>query len=224
MKKQPQQDVLSVVWHEEEKTLTLDGEPVLHYCLAWPQVEQGGFGGRWINFFYRKLAKQWRTRWQREVYCSACLDLAQKRAHSRAFTPWQGSLTGEVTWLQDGLLSLRMQGEEVRGDRKPCRVRWGDTWRTRDGAPVSPKNIMQEKRGWKRKLNAQLLAVGADKKASGACFLSEGWEDTVKKSAPLRDFCLTEQGMEFAFGQCTLAPAAEGTPVFCVSQTVKEVD
>lgn len=35
---------VKVVWEEEEQTLTLEGEPVLTYKLAWPQVEGAGLG------------------------------------------------------------------------------------------------------------------------------------------------------------------------------------
>ena len=56
---------VQVVWEEEEQTLTLEGEPVLTYKLAWPQVEGAGLGGRWISRFYTRQADSWRRRWRR---------------------------------------------------------------------------------------------------------------------------------------------------------------
>ena len=33
-----------VLWHEERETLTLDGEPVLEYALAWPEITGASAG------------------------------------------------------------------------------------------------------------------------------------------------------------------------------------
>ena len=54
-----------VVWEEEKRILTLEGEPVLKYVLSWPQVEGAGLGGRWISRYYARLAQNWRRRWGR---------------------------------------------------------------------------------------------------------------------------------------------------------------
>ena len=56
---------ITITWQEEERTLTLGGEPVLEYTLSWPQVEGGGLGGRWVSRYYARLACHWRRRWER---------------------------------------------------------------------------------------------------------------------------------------------------------------
>ncbi len=56
-----------VTWNREERAPSLEGEPVLRYTLAWPQVEGAGLGGRWISGYYAHLARRWRDRWEREV-------------------------------------------------------------------------------------------------------------------------------------------------------------
>ena len=113
MKKNGQRVAPEVVWRREEQTLTLEGEPVLRYQMAWPEICGGGLGGRWISRYYEHLARSWRKRWQREIYWKACLELAVCRSVSRPFALWTGSLNGEVTLWQDGLLSLKLSGEEV---------------------------------------------------------------------------------------------------------------
>ena len=133
MKKEARE--VRIVWEEERRVLTLEGEPVLEYVLSRPQVENGGLGGRWISGYYMHLTKRWRQRWQREVYWAACLELAARRAAAKPFTPWTGELTGETVLLRDGVLSLRFSGCEVRGDGRPARVRWGVVWNIREGAP-----------------------------------------------------------------------------------------
>lgn len=205
-----------VIWHEETRTLTLEGEPVLEYTLSWPEVTGAGLGGRWISRYYAHMAKTWRLRWQREVYWKACLELAERRAASRPFTPWTGKLAGEVALWENGLLSLRLEGDEVRGDGKPCRVRWGDVWKVKEGAPCQLKEFFPKERGWKKKLLTQITQQGSRRKEAGDCFLDQGWEEKARKLFPVRDFCLTPEGLEFAFPQGAFSPAVDGTPVFCV--------
>ncbi len=203
-----------VAWQEERRTMTLEGEPVLEYSLYWPELRQTGWGGRWINQYYRRLARSWRLRWQREIYWKACLELAERRAASRPFTPWTGRLAGEVTLNRDGILSLRLEGEEVRGDGKPCRVQWGDTWKVREGAPCTLRDFFPGKGRPSRRLAAEISEQGRARRAAGDCFLDQDWERGVKRFLPEREFCVTPEGVEFAFPQCTIAPAAEGNPVF----------
>ena len=80
-KKEP--EAPQVLWHEENRTLTLEGEPVLDYALSWPELADAGRGGRRISRYYARLAQSWRLRWQREVYWKACIQLADRRAAAR---------------------------------------------------------------------------------------------------------------------------------------------
>lgn len=219
MKKGKQPVVPELVWHEENRTLTLEGEPVLSYRITWPQLTGAGLGGRWIGGYYARMAEHWRLRWQREVYWLGCIQLAQRRAASRPFIPWTGKLEGTMTFWDAGKLSIRMVGEETRGDGKPCRVQWGDVWTVREGAPCRTKELFQGRRPWKKAALEQIVRQGEARQAAGELFLDGAWEWTAKKLLPHLDCCLTGEGLEFAYPQCAIAPAAEGTPVFQVTPT-----
>lgn len=205
-----------VTWEEERRTLTLEGEPVLEYALSWPRVEGAGLGGRWISRYYARLAERWLSRWEREVYCLACLELAARREAARPFVPWTGELAGETTALRDGVLSLRFRGCEVRGDGRPARVRWGDVWNVREGTPKPLRSLLggEGKRGWKNRLWQRLIRQGEERRQAGDCFLDGDWPQKAKKARPLRGWCLTEEGVEVSLPQCAASPAAEGCPVF----------
>lgn len=209
----------AVVWREEARTLTLEGEPVLEYRMSWPEVQGAGLGGRWISRYYARLARDWRLRWQREVYWKACLELAARRAEARPFTPWSGALTGEQALWEDGLLSLRLTGEETRGDGRPCRVRWGDVWKVREGTPCTAGELLGGGLRWKKRAVDQILEQGRQRRAAGDCFLDPGWEKKAARAFP-HDLCLTPEGVEAAFPQCSIAPAAEGNPVFVLNRRV----
>ena len=207
-----------VLWNEEGRTLTLEGEPVLKYVLVWPQVKGAGLGGRWISRYYARLAAGWRRRWEREVYWAACLELARLRALARPFTPWQGELTGETALQRDGLLSLRFRGWETRGDGRTARVRWGDVWKVREGTPCPLGALFPGETGWRARLWEELLRQGEERRRAGDCFLDGDWVERVKKARPLEGWCLTEEGIEVALPQCAAAPAAEGCPVFVLGR------
>lgn len=211
-----------VTWEEERQTLTLEGEPVLEYALSWPQVENGGLGGRWISEYYAHLAKSWRQRWQREVYWAACLELAARRAAAKPFTPWTGELTGETVLLRDGVVSLRFYGCEVRGDGRPARVRWGDVWNIREGAPRPLRSLFPGEKGWKARLWRDLVRQGEARRQAGDCFLDVDWPKKAKKARPFRGWCLTGDGVEVSLPQCAASPAAEGCPAFCLPMETQE--
>lgn len=206
-----------IAWEKIERTLTLEETPVLSYTLSVPQITGGGLGGRWINAYYTRLSRAWQNRWEREVYWKACLELASRQSRSKDFIPWSGQLDGTVTWQADGLLSIRMEGEETHGDGRPCRVRWGDTWNLREGTPCPLKEFFRGRRSWKKDLYERIFQQGRERRAGGDCFLDQGWENKIKRACSLRDFCLTQDGVELALPQCLIAPAAEGNPVFFIS-------
>lgn len=201
-----------VVWETERRTLTLEGEPVLEYSLSWPRAEGAGLGGRWISRYYLRLAGQWRRRWEREVYWLACLELAARRERGKPFTPWTGELSGETALLEDGVVSLRFFGSETRGDGRPARVRWGDVWNLREGAPKPLRSLFQGK--GKNRLWQRLVQQGEARRQAGDCFLDGDWIKKAKKARPLRGWCLTQEGVEVSLPQCAASPAAEGCPVF----------
>lgn len=217
-----QDNGVQVSWQEVRRTLTLEGETVLEYALSWPEVSGAGLGGRWINRYYARLARSWRERWEREVYWKACLELGERRERARPFTPWQGELRGEVALLEGGLLSLRFIGWETRGDGRPNRVRWGDVWKVRSGAPCPLRALMEKKRGWKGRLWAELVRQGEGRRAGGDLFLDPDWAKKAKAARPLEGWCLTREGIEVSLPQGTAAPAAEGCPVFTLPRNQED--
>lgn len=208
------QEEVRIAWEKEVRTLSLGGEPVLDYSLSWPQVEGAGLGGRWISRYYAYLAAHWRRRWEREVYWAACLELAARREEARPFTPWRGELGGEVTLLRNGMLSLRFSGCEIRGNGRPARVRWGDVWTLREGAPKSLRTLFKGEKSWRGRLWRSIARQGEERRQAGDCFLDGDWLKKAKAARPLRDWCLTEEGIELSLPQCAAAPAEEGCPTF----------
>lgn len=214
MQKSAERPLPQVRWKEEKRVLTLEKVPVLELSLTWPQLSGAGRGGERINRYYQRLAAAWRSRWRRETYWRACLDLAQCRTSSRMFRPWSVQLTGEVLWQDENTLSLRMDAQEVRGDGRPLQVRTGDLWRLPEGVPLPVRSYFAGDRRWQRHLMARLKEQGEARRAAGDCFFDSNFGEKLRRGLSLRRCCRTAEGLEFYIPQCVLAPAAEGVVTF----------
>lgn len=208
MKERPQTQVL---WNQEQKALTLEGEPVLEYHLSVPEL-QGGRGCRRIGRYYRRVGQVWRRRWERELYWLACLELVSCRERSRPFRPWRARLEGEATLLSPTRISLRLEATEWGSDGRPLRVVTGDLWRLPEGAPVALREVLPHRRGWKAQLLERLTQTALSRRAAGELFLEEDFQRVLPEAFSTDRFCLREEGTEFYFPQCTISPAAEGCP------------
>ena len=191
-----------VRWLEEQKTLTLTGEPVLECQYAWPET-----GQKKLDRYYRRLKGQWQRRWERELYWDACLDLAEKREQSRPFTPWLATQLGETTFQNEELLSLFLEARERRGDSRTLYGRSGDIWEVRTGAPVGIP--------WRAR---KKICRTLERREEGV--LDDGYAQKTDRLFSTRNVCLRPEGLEVWYPQCTIAPAAEGLPTFLS----KEVD
>ncbi len=194
-----------VNWKQSHQVLKLEGEPVLEYTIIWPEIQGAGLGGWWITRYYARLARLWKKRWDQEVYCQACLDLGVRRQASRPFIPWQGELKGETALLEDGLLSLRFTGWETRGDGRTSRVRWGDVWKVREGAPCSLQELLKEEPGWKKRLE-RACGPGGAPPGGGRVFSGPGLAEK-SPGRPAHGGLLPDPG-----GDRSLSPPGSGGP------------
>ena len=119
-----------------------------------------------------------------------------------------------MTQREGGLLSLSMEGREERGRGGICRVRWGDVWRTEEGAPCPLRALLPRGRGWKKELCRALIREGERQQREGECLLDRGWQRRVRVLMEKGGCCLRGAELEFVFPQGAIAPPEEGTPVF----------
>lgn len=170
--------VTEVVWRNEEKKLSLDGEEVLWYRLSWPWISGEGRGPQRLDRGYERMAARWRDRWQREVYVEACLDMGACRAQSKPFVPWKLELGGEVTVLEPECLGLKLWASEDRGAGQIDRICWGDVWKLPEGTPLQLQEVLRGQRGWKKGLRKQLFNQRLQKEKSseeGGSGTQNGW-------------------------------------------------
>lgn len=196
-----------VAWKQEELKKTLCGEPVLEISLSWPELNCKGLRG--VNRYYCRMKDAWKRQWEREVYLSACVELAEKRGQSRPFTPWKVSLRGRVTLEDEALLSIVMEAREVHGNGRPLICMWGDTWGIKDGMPVALKELFPKKRGWKKQLAGEITAE-LERCGERGIRLDEAAPGTWKKCLSPRRFAVAKDKILLYIPQCSIAPTSEG--------------
>ncbi len=204
----------ALAWQPQQKTLTLEGEPVAQLSLSLPQIKSGGRGGQRINRYYQALGRAWLRRWEGEFYCRACLALSRCREESRPFAPWVGTLEGRATCQEGDRLSLCLDVKEVQGDGRPLCLRLADNWTVSTGSPISGRALLPGGRKARRAQLQQLERQGTELRASGLCFLDEDFIRQLPRFLSPRNCCLAQEGWELYIPQCAMAPAIEEVVTF----------
>lgn len=216
MKKNRVTPAWTVEVKREQGEFTLQGECVLCWELTWPECSGGGHGVKNVAAYYRRHTELWCSRWKRELYTLACLDLAQRRAEGKPFRPWQVRLTTCITRQEDGLLSLWQEAVERWGFERPLVHRMGDTWSLPDGVPRSLAAFFPGQKRWKKSVLAKVERQVEERLNSGLSLLDSDCAARLKKEFDPRRFYVTEQGIEVFYPLYVLGAGAEGIPVFSV--------
>lgn len=217
MKKRRPEPELSVEQTREEWEMELEGECVLRCVLTRPELAGTWKGVEAINRYYRRAAQVWRNRWEQELYCRACLDLADRRAQGRPFRVWQGELVTCFTFQEGALLSLWQEGREHWGYDRPIFLRRGDTWSLTDGAPRTLASFYPKKSRWKRQVLAQVEEQMQARLESGESLLDADCTARLQRAFDPENYYLTGEGAQVFFPMYTLAAGAEGIPAFSIS-------
>lgn len=217
MKTECPEPEVTVELKRQEWEMTLEGECVLRCVLTWPECAGIWKGLGAVNHFYRRVTEYWRRRWERELYCMACLDLADRRAQGRPFRVWQAELATQITFQEDGLLSLWQEGREYRGYDRPLILRRGDTWSLAEGAPRTLASFYPKERRWKKRLLKQVEEQVNKRLEGGESLLDMDCVRRLRREFDPENFYLTGEGVQVFFSLYSLAPGGEGIPVFLVS-------
>ena len=199
-------------WQRQERTMTLEGEPVLSYELSWPEGENCPR----LTRYYRRTAQAWKARWEQRLYPMACLELADCRARSRPFRPWNCELSGSAPWEAEERASIVLTARETGGQGQRRCVTRGIVWRLKDGTPMTLSMALPPEY---RKRKALLAALGraADQcRSGGEVLLDADLEPRLPRLLDRENFWLEEGRAAFPLPQYAAAPGAEGCPVLYI--------
>ena len=204
-----EKEAATLNWQRQERTMTLEGEPVLSYVLNWPESE----GCPRLTRYYRRAAQQWRARWERRLYPLACLELAACRTRSRPFRPWRCQLTGELPPVAPGLASVVLTARETGGNGRSRQVTQGTVWRLIDGTPLPLSALLPPEYRKRTALLAALNAAAEQLRGSGEVLLDGDLAHRLHRLVDRQSFWVEDGAAAFPLPQCAAAPGAEGCPV-----------
>lgn len=200
------------------QVLKYEEEPVLSLSLRWPKLPDSRASFRRIDRYYRQVSEMWKARWSTILYRRACEAVAAARAQSRPFRPWEAGMDYVLTYRQNGLLSLYLTLHEYTGGAHGITTRCGDTWEICSGTPRSLYSFFPPRSHPKRILLAEAARQVDRRVSSGESLYYSDWEQRLSADFSPERFYLTQEGeLALFYPLYTLAPYAEGIPVFTIA-------
>ncbi len=205
---------LSLPLEEESRTwaLTYEDETVLTLALRIPKLPEKPLSLRRAGRFCRRAADSYRQRWEGELYRRACLALTQARERSRPFHPWEADLEASAVYLDGGYLSLCMDAHQREGVSRPSLTRFAMVWPLSGRFPCTLEQFLGK--GCRRRVLAGMAEQIEARVASGESLYFEDYPRRLSRFFDPDRFYLTPEGVALFYPVCSLAPYAEGLPVF----------
>ena len=197
-----------------QRVLKYEQAPVLCLSIRCPRLSGEGAGCRRINRCYDRMSALWRERWEGLLYRQACAAAQADREAGRPVRTWQARLDFTVTLREGELLSLYFDIYEYTGGAHGTTLRQGDTWQVPAGAPRTLASFYPPRSRWRRQALTQLHRQAARNAEGGESLYYEDWPQRLTACFDPDRFYLTPQGIDLFYPLYTIAPYAEGIPVF----------
>lgn len=197
-----------------KRVLKWEDAPVLILSLRYPKLPEDRAGLRRVGRCYRRAADLWKTRWEGKLYRDACAAAEAAQAEGRPFQPWEAKLDYTVTLQREGLLSLYMDAWEYAGGAHGLTVRHADTWEPRSGTVRPLASFFPPRSHWRRQVLESLYTQAEARVAAGETLYFDDWPARLQGAFNPERFYLTEEGIAIFYPLYTIAPYAEGIPVF----------
>lgn len=202
---------------EWKRVLEWEGEPVLSLCLQYPGVPGDAPGLRRVDRYYQRLAQHWRARWEGPLYLQARACAQALRERSRPFQPWEARLTYHITCQTETMLSLYTDAYEYAGGAHGLTTRRGDAWDLPAGLPRTLASFFPPRCPWRRLVLEQVERDIRRRLDTGESWFEPDWQRlAVREFDPERFYC-TPEGPQVFYPLYSIAPYAEGIPVFPIA-------
>lgn len=199
-----------------EREWTVDGIPVLLARVSLPKLKAPEMDRhlRRMDRYYRQFARSYLRYCGRFLLPRAQAEFRQAAAAGAPLPHFTAAMDYRVTWNEGGVWSLYTDARERGG--LPLTIRRGDTWDLRTGTPI-PLSAFLPARTPVRRLLPDLAAQEIRRQQSaGVAAYREDWQRRLRRELCTGNYYLTTEGICFFYQMYALAPAAEGTPVFCL--------
>jgi hypothetical protein len=139
------------------------------------------------------------------------------RERSRPFQPWEARLTYQVTCQTEDLLSLSVDAYEYAGGAHGLTTRRGDTWDLPAGLPRTLASFFPPRHPWRRLVLEQVERDIRRRLSSGESWFEPDWQRLIVREFDPERFYCTPEGPVVFYPLYSVAPYAEGIPVFPIT-------
>lgn len=193
---------------------TVDGIPVLTAELSLPRpVGEGGRVARRLARYYQLYARSYLRYCERWLFPQSAEACRLALETSAPLPQDSARLSYCVTCNGGGVLSLYTESVERCGGRLERR-RHGDTWDLFTGYPIPLAACFPKKSPWRKALLRLSEAEIERRERAGAARYQEGWRRLLRRNFNPDHFYLSETELFWFWQMFTIAPSAEGVPVF----------
>ena len=200
-----------------ERTFFWEEEPVLLCSLTLPVFDRPSTrAGRRVSNYYVHLSRWLRSLWEQQVFPAACAALQSARDASLPFHPFRETVTFQVTRNGGGWFSLYWDSAWYTGGAHGMTARWGDTWDLTTGCPMSLSDFFPPRAEVKKLLPALAEQQAAAAMAAGTSLYDPNYAELLRKQFDCKRFYIDDHTLFFFYPLCSVAPYAEGVPVFSV--------
>lgn len=197
---------------ERERNWDLEGLPILRARLSVPCPE--GKGWRRIRRFYAAQGRSFQR------YCRGDL-LRWAEAEGRAALEAgreppcaEAELSFQTMYRAGKLWSVLVTCRETAYPGPPLVRYWGDTWDLSEELPVPVSAFFPPRTPWRKRMLAAAEREIRRQERLGISRFYPDWPRRLRKHFRPSHYILSEQGIRFFYPMFTLAPAAEGVPLF----------
>ncbi len=196
-----------------DSTLCVDEIPLLTLDALLPHWEDQH--SRRFNRYYRALADAFDRACRTQLLPQAEALYRQALTDAAPLPQWHAALRARFTYRTDSLVSL-CTDTVLTGTPYRQIFRRGDTWELRHGLPLALPDFFPPRAPYRRRMLRDAEAQIEAEQAQGISLYHADHPQLLRRYFHPHRFYLTEEGLCFFYPACTIAPAAEGIPTFCL--------
>ncbi|HWQ79109.1 MAG TPA: DUF3298 and DUF4163 domain-containing protein [Anaerovoracaceae bacterium] len=193
--------------------------PVLHYKIEYPQFHDPDYQNALdsINRWYRQRALDLQREYETGLYREAAELYDDSIANNFPFHMYDAATVYEITYNQDGLLSLYTDDYVYSGGAHGGTVRHSETWNIKNACRI----YLYQYTGDPAAFRAEILKEIGDQIAlqiqQGENMYFEDYPQLISEHFNPESFYLTPDGLVIYYQQYDIAPYASGMPEFIIT-------
>lgn len=202
-----------------ENSMNYKDTPVLHYKIDYPRFSHPDYGKQLdrINAWYRKEAEELQEEYETELYLEASETYDNSMANDFPFHMYDAVSAYEISYNQDGVLSLYYDDYVFSGGAHGSTDRHSETWNIKDGNRIYLHQYAADPASLRAEILGEIRRQIAMQAEKGESMYFEDYPQLISEHFDPESFYLTPDGLVIYYQQYEIAPYASGIPEFTIT-------